>query len=912
MANAKDVLLWRVENGELSALKPLTTMDNVAGLEEALTDKVDKVSGKQLSTNDFTGAYRAKLDATNVAYGTCSTAATTAAKVINLSSNGNWALTAGSRITVKFSATNTASNPTFNVNGTGAKSVWYNTAVITTASLSYAGYANRPMDFVYDGTQYVFTGWSVDSNSTYSNASLGQGYGTCSTAASTTAKVVSLSSYALTKGGIVAVKFTNAVPASATMNINSKGAKAIFYRGAAITANVIKAGDLATFIYDGTQYHLLTVDRDNNTTYSVATQSAAGLMSAADKQKLDGLTSGTGGATSNRLYDDYMGAELLLTNNGLDSVLRYSEMANNVSVDITVSDLTKMKAAAERAVENFSYSGYPIPTVYFNGDITAMNKETAVTLSYVYGERSGTCTLKWQGNSSLEFPKKNYTVKFDNAFEAREGWGEQKKYCLKADWVDFSHCRNVVSAKLWGDIVRSRAESDLVTRLSALPNCGAIDGFPCFVVINGEWKGVYNFNIPKDSWMMGMGSGTKEAILCAEQWSDPTLFRAEAALSTNFEVEYKSDTFSNSEILTSLNRLINAVRNSAGTDIDTTIAQYVDIDSAIDYLIFAQLLHHKDGIGKNYILATYDGTKWFFSAYDLDLVFGNNSLAGIFDSAEENDTILSHKLFALLWTYKFEEIYTRYKEIVGNTMSQATVDSKFNNYCVSIPLAAYNADAELWKYIPCTSVSNIAQIITWYGERLNYMEKRYKCGTKGLSYGIRDDFTCKCLGMGTCVEPNIEIASSAYNRETQLIGENAFKGETILENIVIPEPVNTIQNTAFHNCTSLKKVVLPKTLLSFSYGAFVGCTALKSIELPDSLVNVGASNFQGCTNLVKVSMAKNFPKIQNRLFYGCTALKDIFYGGTMADWEVIEKGTEWDANTGEYTIHCSDGDISKV
>lgn len=206
---------------------------------------------------------KTKLDATNIAYGTCSTDAATAAKVITISGNTNWKLAAGSMITVKFSVTNTAQNPTFNVNSTGAKSVWYNTALITTSNLGYAGTANRPMNFVYDGTQYVFVGWSYDANSTYSNAGLGQGYGTCSTAAATTAKVVTLSSYSLTTGGIVAVKFTNAVPASATMNINSKGAKSIYYRGAAIKAGVIEAGDIATFIYNGSQYHLLTIDKQN-------------------------------------------------------------------------------------------------------------------------------------------------------------------------------------------------------------------------------------------------------------------------------------------------------------------------------------------------------------------------------------------------------------------------------------------------------------------------------------------------------------------------------------------------------------------------------------------------------------------------------------------------------------------------
>ncbi len=104
--------------------------------------------------------------------------------------------------------------------------------------------------------------WSP--NTTYSNASLGQGYGTCSTAEATAAKAVTLSNYALVTGGIVAVKFTYGLCASATMNINSKGAKSIFIDGAAVTATTAKrvlAGDVAYFMYDGTQYQFLGTDK---------------------------------------------------------------------------------------------------------------------------------------------------------------------------------------------------------------------------------------------------------------------------------------------------------------------------------------------------------------------------------------------------------------------------------------------------------------------------------------------------------------------------------------------------------------------------------------------------------------------------------------------------------------------------
>lgn len=104
--------------------------------------------------------------------------------------------------------------------------------------------------------------WSP--NTTYGNVSLGQGYGTCSTAEATAAKAVTLSNYTLATGGIVAVKFTYGLCASATMNINSKGAKSIFIDGEAVTATTAKrvlAGDIAYFMYDGTRYHFLGTDK---------------------------------------------------------------------------------------------------------------------------------------------------------------------------------------------------------------------------------------------------------------------------------------------------------------------------------------------------------------------------------------------------------------------------------------------------------------------------------------------------------------------------------------------------------------------------------------------------------------------------------------------------------------------------
>lgn len=103
----------------------------------------------------------------------------------------------------------------------------------------------------------------------YFNSALGIGWGTCDTAEATTAKVVNFTRYIIATNGYVTVKFTHGVPANATMNINNQGARAIYYRGGAIHAGVIRAGDIATFIYANGYYNLIGVDRQSVTETSV-------------------------------------------------------------------------------------------------------------------------------------------------------------------------------------------------------------------------------------------------------------------------------------------------------------------------------------------------------------------------------------------------------------------------------------------------------------------------------------------------------------------------------------------------------------------------------------------------------------------------------------------------------------------
>lgn len=121
-------------------------------------------------------AYTSNLNAKpNSYWGTCTTAAATAAKVVTVASAQNFKLIPGAMITFKAPNTNTAQNPTINVNSTGAKPVFYNSAVVTTSNLNKAGQNGRPATYVYDGTNWVWISWSTDDNTTYSTMSVSEG-----------------------------------------------------------------------------------------------------------------------------------------------------------------------------------------------------------------------------------------------------------------------------------------------------------------------------------------------------------------------------------------------------------------------------------------------------------------------------------------------------------------------------------------------------------------------------------------------------------------------------------------------------------------------------------------------------------------------------------------------------------------
>lgn len=131
-----------------------------------------EINGTSYAVKDASAARR------NVYYGTCTTAANTYKKVATVETfplDGNGKPLVGTVVAIKFSNSNSykTEGQTYqlNVNSTDDYPMYYNNAELatsTSANTLVAGYKNRHIFYMFDGSHWVWLTASYDSNTTYS------------------------------------------------------------------------------------------------------------------------------------------------------------------------------------------------------------------------------------------------------------------------------------------------------------------------------------------------------------------------------------------------------------------------------------------------------------------------------------------------------------------------------------------------------------------------------------------------------------------------------------------------------------------------------------------------------------------------------------------------------------------------
>ena len=109
----------------------------------------------------------------------------------------------------------------------------------------------------------------------------------------------------------------------------------------------------------------------------------------------------------------------------------------------------------------------------------------------------------------------------------------------------------------------------------------------------------------------------------------------------------------------------------------------------------------------------------------------------------------------------------------------------------------------------------------------------------------------------------------------------------------------------------MTETVLRDGTVGIANHAFDYLSSLTSVVIPEGVVTMGDWTFSNCKSLTSVSIPASVQSISRYTFYACPNLTDIHYAGTKAEWYALEKESGWDSDTADYTVHCTDGDITK-
>lgn len=152
------------------------------------------------------------------------------------------------------------------------------------------------------------------------------------------------------------------------------------------------------------------------------------------------------------------------------------------------------------------------------------------------------------------------------------------------------------------------------------------------------------------------------------------------------------------------------------------------------------------------------------------------------------------------------------------------------------------------------------------------------------------------------------------------VGNSAFEYCNSLTNIVIPNSVTNIGDSVFANCKLLTNVILPDNMNSIPKQMFYSCESLKNVTIPSGVTSIGRGAFAFCDSLTSITIPESVTYIGELALAYDKALTTINYLGTMSQWEAIEKVVtwssidgclNWDYNSDNFIIYCTDGIIQE-
>lgn len=148
--------------------------------------------------------------------------------------------------------------------------------------------------------------------------------------------------------------------------------------------------------------------------------------------------------------------------------------------------------------------------------------------------------------------------------------------------------------------------------------------------------------------------------------------------------------------------------------------------------------------------------------------------------------------------------------------------------------------------------------------------------------------TTAITGWGTgygvvAVVPSVITNLPPYTLSVTGINFSAFKNQSSITSLTIPNSIVNIGGSAFYGCTGLTNVSLGSGLTNLGTYVFSGCTHVPRIILPDSLTVIPGWTFQGCSALSSVTLGSQVTSIAAGAFENCASLPNISIPSTATN-----------------------------
>ena len=307
------------------------------------------------------------------------------------------------------------------------------------------------------------------------------------------------------------------------------------------------------------------------------------------------------------------------------------------------------------------------------------------------------------------------------------------EFVLKANYIDQTHCRNIVANRVWEQIIQSRKgfpkrETDwaiyqkngyAATETGAL---GHVDGFPAVLYINDEFYGIGTFNIGKKYYNYDLLKDDQSNIQIGLE--NATNF------STMSGIEIRCPSTTNATTTANIQKFASIVNNS---DFSSAARSGFWTTNIVDFYLFLEFFQLIDCVSRNSHIMSYNsGNRWFFTPYDLDTWAG-----GITGGAGGNPTVSLWSVAInvpaatlAFWRDSVQteyntEIKSRYKDLRNSGIF--TADNIYN-LCRDIQVKfgrdLFKTDLEKWTG-KTVDYSNFQYLISFISSRIVWMDAVY-------------------------------------------------------------------------------------------------------------------------------------------------------------------------------------------